>query len=266
MPGKGRHLLDSRSFPGSGLSPTSKKEAALKRISNLFLCLVLAFGVAALAQDTMNKTVTGRVISNSAFDLAIQTDAGTRLNLVIDSATSKPDVLAVGDQVTVVYHALDTGGFQAVQILEGTHATEPAKPAGPTTRTLTNTGTPGTAGQTGDSRTTVVGTTGGYQAPAKPVQPNDPDHSMESTTGSSASAAPMNDTTDTSAKMGTSHPMANDTTATDTTAADTSTNTTANTTADNSLPQTASPEPAVFVFGLLALAAAALLMRQRTTH
>jgi LPXTG-motif cell wall-anchored protein len=33
----------------------------------------------------------------------------------------------------------------------------------------------------------------------------------------------------------------------------------------NSLPQTASPEPAVFVFGLLALGAAAFLMRQRTT-
>src|SRR6185295_19388949 len=165
MPGKGRHPLVSRSFPGAGSSPTSKKEAPVKRISNLFLCLVLAVGAAAYAQETMNKTVSGRVISSSAFDLAIQTDAGTRLNLVLDSATTKPAVLAVGDQVTVVYHALDTGGFQAVQVIEGTQGTEPAKPAGTTTRTLTNTGTPGTNGQTGESRTTVVGTTGGYQAP-----------------------------------------------------------------------------------------------------
>ncbi len=231
----------------------------MKRITHLFLCLVLAFGAAALAQDTMNKTVSGRVISSSAFELVIQTDAGTRLNLVLDSATTKPAVLTAGDQVTVVYHPLDTGGFQAVQVLEGTQATAPAKPAEPTTRTLTNTGTPGTAGQTGDSRTSVVGTTGGYQAPAKPAQPSDPDrsmdhsmdHSMESTTG----AAPMNDTTATSGTT-TYDTKANDTTASDTTA----------TNDDNSLPQTASPEPAVFVFGLLALAAAAFLMRQRTTH
>lgn len=237
----------------------------MKRISNLFLCLVLAFGAAALAQDTMNKTVSGRVISSSAFELVIQTDAGTRLNLVLDSATSKPAVLTAGDQVTVVYHPLDTGGFHAVQVLEGTQAAAPAKPAGTTTRTLTNTGTPGTAGQTGESRTTVVGTTGGYQAPAPPAQPNDPDrsmdhsmdHSMDSTTGASTSTAPMYDTTATS---GTSSTTADDTTATDTTATN---DTTAD---DNSLPQTASPEPAVFVFGLIALAAAALLMRQRTTH
>ncbi|HXU33224.1 MAG TPA: hypothetical protein VN851_21870, partial [Thermoanaerobaculia bacterium] len=187
----------------------------MKRISNLFLCLVLAVGAAAYAQETMNKTVSGRVISSSAFDLAIQTDAGTRLNLVLDSATTKPAVLAVGDQVTVVYHALDTGGFQAVQVIEGTQGTEPAKPAGTTTRTLTNTGTPGTNGQTGESRTTVVGTTGGYQAPARPAQPNDPDHSMDSTNSMGTTAAaepaepaePMNDTMDHSAAMGSTEPM-----------------------------------------------------------
>ncbi|MEP7008829.1 MAG: hypothetical protein ABJC13_00750 [Acidobacteriota bacterium] len=241
----------------------------MKRISNLFLCLVLAVGAAAYAQETMNKTVSGRVISSSAFDLVVQTDAGTRLNLVMDSATSKPAIVSEGDQVTVVYHALDTGGFQAVQVVEGTEAAAPAKPGGTTTRTLTNTGTPGTNGQTGESRSTVVGTTGGYQAPAKPMQPNDPNRAMETTTDSTmgtTAAAPMNDTMDKSADtMDTNHTMANDTMANDKMANDTmaSKNTMAN---DTSLPQTASPEPAVFVFGLLALGAAALLMRQRTTH
>lgn len=243
----------------------------MKRISNLFLCLMLAVGAAAYAQETMNKTVTGRVLSSSAFDLAIQTDAGTRLNLVMDSETSKPSILNVGDQVTVVYRAIDTGGFQAVQVLEGTQATDSAKPAGTTTRTLTNVGTPGTAGQTGDSRTTVVGTTGGYQAPARPTQPNDPSRSMDSMdkTGSTAgtATAPMNDTMDHSASMGSTdttmdHSMDNDTTADDTMA----NNKTTAMADDNSLPQTAGREPAVFVFGLIALGAAAFLMRQRTAN
>ncbi|HXU31710.1 MAG TPA: LPXTG cell wall anchor domain-containing protein, partial [Thermoanaerobaculia bacterium] len=60
---------------------------------------------------------------------------------------------------------------------------------------------------------------------------------------------------------GTDHAMANDTN--DTMANDTTTSATAD---DNSLPQTASSEPAVFVFGLVALGAAAFLMRQRTTQ
>lgn len=232
----------------------------MKRISNLFFALVLTLSTAALAQDTMNKTVSGRVISSSAFELVVQTDAGSRLNLVLDSTTSKPAILAEGDQVTVVYKPLDTGGYQAIQVLEGTSATAAPNAAG-TTRTLTNTAPTGTAGQTGESRTTVVGTTGGYQAPAHPAQPSDPDRTL-----TTKPMEPMNETpatTDTSAKM--NDPMARDTMAkgpmdNDTTA---SNNTNAY---DDSLPRTASPEPAVFVFGLVALGAAALLMRRRTSH
>ena len=93
---------------------------------------------AALAQDAMNKTVSGHIISSSAFDLAIQTDAGSRLNLVLDSSTSKPAILAAGDQVTVVYRTLDNGGFQAIQVLEGTSAAEPAKAAGSATPPVTS--------------------------------------------------------------------------------------------------------------------------------
>lgn len=237
----------------------------MKRISHLFLALVLAVSTAALAQDAMNKTVSGRVISSSAFELVLQTDTGTRLNLVLDSTTSKPAILSEGDQVTVVYKSLDTGGFQAIQVLEGTSTTEAPKAAGTTTRTLTNTAPPGTAGQTGDSRTSVVGTTGGYHAPARPAQPSDPNQTLDTKT-----TAPMNDTMADSATTGTAgtmdHTMANDTMAKDTMAKDT---TAANDTTaydDDSLPQTASPEPAVFVFGLVALGAAALLMRRRTTH
>ncbi len=239
----------------------------MKRISNIFLALVLAVSTAALAQDAMNKTVSGHVISSSAFDLAIQTEAGTRLNLVLDSSTSKPAVLAAGDQVTVVYRTLDTGGFQAIQVLEGNAATEPAKAAGSTTRTVTNVGSPGTGGQTGDSHTSSVGTTGGYQAPAPPTRATKDDSSMASMDHSMADTQPMPrttpDTMDHTAMANDS--MSNDKMANDTMANDkmASKNTMAN---DASLPKTASREPAVFVFGLLALGAAALLMRQRTTH
>ncbi len=234
----------------------------MKRISNFFLALVLAVSTAAVAQD-MNKSVSGRVISSSAFELVMQTDAGARLNLVLDSTTSKPAILSEGDQVTVVYKPLDTGGFQAIQVLEGTSATAAPKAAGTTTRTLTNTSPPGTNGQTGESRTTVIGTTGGFQAPAKPGQPNDPNRTMDT-----KDMEPMDHTmakTETMAMTETNDTMAKDTMATDTMARDT-TATNDTMADDNSLPRTASPEPAVFVFGLVALGAAALLMRRRTTH
>lgn len=242
----------------------------MKRISNLFLALVLVASTAALAQDSMNKTMTGRVISSSAYELVVQNDAGTRMNLVLDSSTSKPAILEAGDTVTVVYKPLDTGGYQAIQVLEGTSANAAPKAAGTTTRTLTNTAPTGTAGQTGESRTTVIGTTGGYQAPAHPAQPNDPNRDL-----SAKSMEPMNDTmgekpmADTSATMNDPmakrpmDPMDNDTMANDKMA---QTPTATDTSYDETLPRTASPAPAVFVFGLLALGAAALLMRRRTSH
>jgi LPXTG-motif cell wall-anchored protein len=234
----------------------------LNRISNLFLCLVLTLSTAAFAQDAANKSVSGRVISSSAFELVLQTDAGTRLNLVVDSATSKPAILSEGDQVTVVYRPLDAGGFQAVQVLEGTEKTAPAE-AGTPNRTLTNTATPGTMGQTGTSRTTVVGTTGNYNSPASPPQPSKPMESTpdtsttpETTTATTATT-PMNDT-DTM-----DHSMANDETASTTATDKTATND--NTSYGDSLPQTASPEPEILVLGLVALGAAALLLRRRST-
>jgi hypothetical protein len=230
----------------------------LKRISNLFLCLMLAVSAASLAQE--NKNVSGRVISSSAFELVLQTDAGARMNLVVDSATTKPAILSEGDQVTVVYRPLDTGGFQAVQVLSGSEKTAPAT-AGTPDRTLTNTAPPGTAGQTGNSRTTVVGTTGNYNAPASPPQPSKPMDTTDTTTAtepmkSTTATTPMNDT-DTM-----DHSMANDDMASTTTATDTTNDSSAS---GDSLPQTASPEPEILVLGLLALGAAALLMQRRST-
>jgi LPXTG-motif cell wall-anchored protein len=231
----------------------------LKRISNLFLCLMLAVSAASLAQDTMNKSVSGRVISASAFEIVVQTDAGTRMNLVVDSATSKPAILSEGDLVTVVYRPLDTGGFQAIQVLEGTEKTAPAE-AGTPNRTLTNTAPTGTMGQSGTSRTTVVGTTGNYNAPANPPQPSKP---MDST-DTYAATEPMKSTTTTTTTTTTpsTDTMATDDTASDTMADDTTA--TNDTAYDDSLPQTASTEPEILVLGLLALGAAALLMRRRS--
>lgn len=250
----------------------------MKRISNLFFALVLVASTAALAQDSMNKTMTGRVISSSAFELVVQNDAGTRMNLVLDSTTSKPAILEAGDPVTVVYKSIDTGGYQAIQVIEGTSATEAPKAGGSTTRTLTNTSAPGTNGQTGDSRTTVIGTTGGFQAPAKPGQPNDPDRNMNDSTdmaGTTATGSTSMGSTTATGSMGTSgmadDRMAQSTTGNDPMANDKMANNSMarNTTgydADNTLPRTAGREPAVLVFGLVALGAAMLLMRRRTSH
>ncbi len=236
----------------------------MKRIPILLFSLLLAVGVAQ-AQDT--QTAMGRVISSSAYNLVVQTDSNMRLDLVMNSGTDKPANLKEGDRVSVTYRALDTGGYEALAVAEGSSLTP---------RTPTNVGAPGTNGQTGESRTTVVGTTGNYQSPANPRQPT-------GTTGSN-SMEPMTDSTDTDT-MGrnqATEPMANDTmdhttgtttgmngsttdrtTAMGGTMASERTGATGTDNYDSTLPQTASAEPALLVIGLVALAAGAFLYRRR---
>src|SRR6185295_17129834 len=201
---------------GGDLRPKSKRRDPMKRISILFGCLLIAVGVLALAQDkpmaantadstastdTMSKTVTGRVISSSAYALAVQTDDGTRLNLVLNSTTIKPAILKEGDRVTVVYRGLDAGGFEALTV---TSVTDSGTATTATAAPLTNTGAPGTNGQTGESRSTAVGTTGSYYAPGNPPQPPNPDSTT--TTGTMAETHPMTTTQDATAETTTTTP------------------------------------------------------------
>ncbi len=229
----------------------------MKRISNLLLCLMLTVGATALAQDAMNKSVTGHVVSSSAYNLVIQSDANVRMDLVVNSTTQKPAILKQGDPITVTYRPLDTGGFEAIMVTEGTAKQEAPTAAG-STRTLTNVGAPGSNGQTGESRTTVIGTTGSFQAPANPAQPtrNEPMDSNDTM----AKDQPMQHMTPDPNTM--NHSMSDDTMNHDQMA---SNNRNAKAEYGNTLPRTASPEPAILLIGLFALAGAIYFNRRRIT-
>ena len=57
-------------------------------------------------------TVNGKIISSSPTSLVVQTDAGTRLTLVVDSVSTQPPALAMGDHVTLRYTAVG-GAYHA---------------------------------------------------------------------------------------------------------------------------------------------------------
>ncbi len=61
-------------------------------------------------------TVNGKVISSSPTSLVVQTDAGTRLTLVVDSVSTQPPVLAMGDHVTLRYTAVG-GAYHADSVV-----------------------------------------------------------------------------------------------------------------------------------------------------
>ncbi len=251
----------------------------MKRISILLSCLLLAIGGTALAQGGTHKSVAGRVISSSAYALAIQTDADVRLNLVLNSTTSKPAILTDGDRVAVVYRDLDAGGYEAISVTAEAEAKEPATAAGTPTRTLTNVGTPGTGGQTGESRTSTVGTTGGYHAPGNPAQPTKADGDSMSN-DERAAMPPMNpaakspETMD-HGMMDDNDKIASDRMAADRVAADQRARdqraqdriaaNSAVASTDGMLPRTASHEPTILLIGLGALVAALFMFRRRAT-
>ncbi|MEO8505162.1 MAG: hypothetical protein ABI609_14775 [Acidobacteriota bacterium] len=89
-------------------------------------------------------TVTGQVVSTTSTEVVMQTDAGQRLTLATDSATSMP-ALTAGDRVSARYSTLLNGSYHAEGIALSTtgassaasdsYATSPSTSSSATTDT-----------------------------------------------------------------------------------------------------------------------------------
>jgi hypothetical protein len=71
----------------------------------------------ALATSTSEVSVSGEVVSSTATELVIKTDAGEPMTFALDPETSPKANFSAGERVTVQYHSLSGGTvFQAVTV------------------------------------------------------------------------------------------------------------------------------------------------------
>jgi len=72
----------------------------------------------ALATENLEISVSGEVVSSTATELVIDSDAGQRMTFALDSETSPTTSFTAGERVTVQYHTLSGGTvYQAASIV-----------------------------------------------------------------------------------------------------------------------------------------------------
>lgn len=63
----------------------------------------------ALATSTTELSVSGKVVSSTATELVIDSDAGQRMTFALDGDTTPATSFTAGERVTVQYHTLSGG-------------------------------------------------------------------------------------------------------------------------------------------------------------
>jgi hypothetical protein len=70
-----------------------------------------------LAATSTEISVSGKVVSSTSTELAIDTDAGQRMTFALDPKTTPATTFTVGERVTVKYHSTSGGTvYQAASI------------------------------------------------------------------------------------------------------------------------------------------------------
>ena len=119
----------------------------MRRVLAAFAVATLAFAGAAAAQATSDSTVSGVVVSSTSDSLVVRLDDGTQRTFVTDTTTTlPPGRLVEGNRVTVRFHSLDGGRWQATTVSfagdQGAVERSPASPDRPGDASLPSTASP----------------------------------------------------------------------------------------------------------------------------
>src|SRR4030095_12180144 len=135
FPGAFAHAWRTRGSAGRGTAAKLPGDITMKRRLLLLTCVLTLLvagaavaqmtdttpakppGTMTMAMSTPEISVSGKVVSSTSTELAIDNDRGERMTFLLDPKTAPATTFTVGDRVTVQYHARsDNTMFQAARI------------------------------------------------------------------------------------------------------------------------------------------------------